>query len=133
MAMKKDQPVYQEMRAHAPFFLVISGIYLAVTVVLFFAFGYDISLILGALYGIAVCVLNFLLLGKTAQKAVRMNEKSAQNYMNTMYCLRYLGLFAALTAAAFIPFISLITAAVPLFFPKIAITARAFFHKNKEE
>lgn len=133
MAMKKDQPVYQEMRAHAPYFLVISGIYLAVTVVLFFAFGYDISLILGALYGIAVCVLNFLLLGKTAQKAVRMNEKSAQNYMNTMYCLRYLGLFAALTAAAFIPFISLITAAVPLFFPKIAITARAFFHKNKEE
>lgn len=133
MAMKKDQPVYLEMRAHAPFFLVISGIYLAVTVVLFFAFGYDISLILGALYGIAVCVLNFLLLGKTAQKAVRMNEKSAQNYMNTMYCLRYLGLFAALTAAAFIPFISLITAAVPLFFPKIAITARAFIHKNKEE
>ena len=133
MAIKKDQPVYLEMRAHAPYFLVVSGIYLAVTVVLFFAFGYDLSLILGALYGIAGCVLNFFLLGKTAQKAVRMNEKSGQNYMNTMYCLRYLGLFAVLTAAAFIPFISLITAAVPLFFPKIAITARAFFHKNKEE
>lgn len=133
MALKKDQPVYAEMRAHAPSFLVICGVYLALTVVLFFALGHDTALILGALYGIALCVLNFLLLGKTAQKAVRMDEKSARNYMNTMYCVRYLGLFAALTAAALIPFISLITAAVPLFFPKAAITARAFIHRNKEE
>lgn len=133
MAAKKEQPVYAEMRALSPFFLVICGIYLAVITVLFFARGFDIALIVGAIYGIALCVLNFLLLGKTAQKAVRMDAKSARNYMNTMYCLRYLGLFAALTAAAFIPFMSLICAVVPLFFPKVAITARAIIQRNKEE
>lgn len=133
MAVKKEQPVYAEMRDLAPYFLVICGIYLAVILVLFFARGFDAALILGALYGMAVCVLNFFLLGKTAQKAVRMDAKSARNYMNTMYCVRYLGLFAALTLAAFIPFVSLISAAVPLFFPKVAITARAIIQKNKED
>lgn len=128
--MKKDQPVYQEMRSLAPYFLVLSGIYMAVMLVLCFALG-DYTLPIGGMYGIIVAALNFLMLGKCAQKAVRKTEKQANIYMSTMYCIRYLGLFGMLTIGALAPFISLIAAAVPLFFTRLAIMIRTF--KEKEE
>lgn len=127
--IKKDQPVYQEMRSLAPYFLTVSGIYMAVMIVLSFALR-DYTLPVGALYGIIVAVLNFLMLGKCAQKAVRKTEKQANVYMSGMYCLRYLGLFAMLTIGALAPFISLIAAAIPLFFTRIAIMIRTFIRKE---
>lgn len=128
--MKKQQPVYQEMRSLAPYFLIISGIYMAVMIVLSLALR-DHTLPIGGLYGIVIAVLNFLMLGKCAQKAIRKTEKQATTYMSGMYCLRYLGLFAMLTIGALAPFINLIAAAVPLFFTRIAIMIRAF--KEKED
>lgn len=127
--VKKEQPVYQEMRSLAPYFLAVSGIYMAIMSVLAFAL-HDYTLPVGALYGIVVAVLNFLMLGKCAQKAVRKTEKQANVYMSGMYCLRYLGLFAMLTIGALAPFISLISAAIPLFFTRIAIMVRTFIRKE---
>ncbi len=128
---RRNQPVYEEMRSLAPYFLTIGGIYMAIMAVLFFALGFDYTLPIGGLYGIIIAVLNFFVLGKTAQTALRKSAKSAQNYMNVMYCIRYLGLFILLTLGALAPFISLITAVIPLFFTRIAITIRAL--KTKEE
>ena len=96
---------------------------------------------IGGAYGIIRSALNFLLLGTSAQTAIgKSSPKSAQTYMNVMYCLRYLGLFGLLTAAALVPFINLIAAAIPLFFVRIAITVREIIkersersHNNKEE
>lgn len=127
--VKKDQPVYREMRSLAPYFLIISGIYMVVMIVLGLALR-DYTLPVGGVYGIAVAVLNFLMLGKCAQKAVRKTEKQANVYMSGMYCLRYLGLFCLLTIGAMAPFISLIAAAVPLFFTRIAIMIRTFIRKE---
>lgn len=127
--VKMNQPVYQEMRSLAPYFLMISGIYMAVMIVLCFALR-DYTLPVGGLYGIIVAVLNFLMLGKCAQRAVRKTEKQANTYMSGMYCLRYLGLFAMLTIGALAPFISLIAAAVPLFFTRIAIMIRTIIQKE---
>ncbi len=130
--MKKDEPIYQEMRSLAPYFLITSGVYLAVTIVLCFAMHFDYTLPVGAVYGIITAAVNFLLLGKTAQKALRKRtEKSANTYMSTMYALRYLGLFAVLTLGALAPFINLITAIIPLFFPKIAILIRTIIRKEE--
>lgn len=126
---KNEQPVYLEMRSLAPYFLVICGIYMAVLIVLSFV-QRDYTLPIGGLYGIIVAVLNFLMLGKCAQKAVRKTEKQANVYMSGMYCLRYLGLFAMLTIGALAPFISLIAAVVPLFFTRIAIMIRTFIQKE---
>ena len=126
---KKNQPVYLEMRSLAPYFLMVSGIYMAVMIVLSFALR-DYTLPVGGLYGIIVAVLNFLMLGKCAQKAVRKTEKQANVYMSGMYCLRYLGLFGLLTIGALAPFISLIAAAIPLFFTRIAIMVRTFIRKE---
>lgn len=126
MAGKKQKLIVtEEMRTLAPYFLVISGVYAAALAVLFFAAGHDWTLFTGWLWGTAVCVGNFYLMGRTAQNAVeRRDAKSAQTYMNSMYCLRYIGIFAALAGAAIIPWINLLTAVLPMFFPKIVITIR---------
>ena len=130
--MKKNEPIYEEIRSLAPYFLIISGIYMAVLAILFFAGNFDYTLLLGGIYGIIIAALNFLVLGKTAQTAVKKaSAKSAQTYMSGMYCVRYLGLFALLTLGALAPFISLVTSVIPLFFVKIAIVIRAL--KTKEE
>ena len=116
MAKKNDITV-SEMRALLPWFLAVNAVYFA--------------LLLGGVWGHLVCVGNFFLMGKSAEKALRRGSgKSAQTYMNTMYCMRYLGLFLAMTVAAFVPFIDLICAAVPLFFPKIIITLRGLWENR---
>lgn len=133
IALKKEQPVYAEMRTLAPYYFTLSGIYLGVTAALAFALGGDYTLVVGAVYGIILSALNFLLLGKSAQAAVKKADfKSAQTYSNIMYCVRYLGLFGLLTLAALLPFINLIAAAVPLFFVRIAITIREIKNERSE-
>ena len=123
--MKKNQPIYEEMRSLSPYYLTMSGIYLITATILCFAFGGDYSLPIGAVYGIILSALNFFVMGKSAQAALQKgSSKSAQTYMNIMYCVRYLGLFGLLTVAAIVPFINLIAAAIPLFFVRIAITIR---------
>ena len=125
MILRKNQPIYDEMRSLSPYYLTLSGIYLAVVTILCCAAGGDFALPIGAVYGIILGVLNFLLLGKSAQAALEKTTfKSAQTYMNIMYCVRYLGLFGLLTIAALVPFINLIAAAIPLFFVRIAIMIR---------
>lgn len=123
--MKKDQIIYDEMRSLSPYYLTLSGIYLAIETIICCALGGDYSLPIGAVYGIVLGALNFFLLGRSAQAAItKQTSKSAQTYMNLMYCLRYLGLFALLTVAALVPFINLIAAVIPLFFVRIAIMIR---------
>ena len=128
--LKSEQPVYREMRSLAPYFLIISGIYMAVMITIGIV-RRDFTLPVGALYGVIVTVINFWALGKCAQKAVYKTEKKANTYMSGMYCLRYLGLFAMLTLGALAPFINLISSMIPLFFTRISIMIRTF--KEKEE
>lgn len=132
MAINKNEPVYKEMRSLLPYFLAVNGVYFAVILVIFFATGFDYTLLAGAGYGNIICAGNFLALGKTAQKSLkRGSAKSAQTYMNTMYCLRYFGLFLLLTIGALAPFINLVAAVIPLFFPRITITIRAIIKKEE--
>lgn len=130
---KKNQPICEEMRTLAPYFLAMSGIYLVIATVLCFAFGGDYTLPAGGIFGIVLSALNFFLLGKSAQTALcKSSPKSAQTYMNIMYCLRYLGLFGLLTVAALVPFLNLIAAVIPLFFVRIAITVREIIKERAE-
>lgn len=125
---KKTNVINDELRSMLPWLLALNGVYFALLLVLFFAGGFDYSLLLGGIWGNLVGVGNFWLLGKSAESAVRRRDaKSARTYMNTMYCIRYLGIFLAMTAAAILPFISVITAAVPLFFPRIVITLKTLW------
>ena len=125
MASRKSNITAEEMRSMLPWFLAVNAVYFALLLVLFFASGLDYTLLLGGVWGNLISVGNFWLLGRSAEKAVqRRNAKSARTYMNTVYCMRYLGIFLSMTIAAVAPFLILVSAAVPLFFPKIIITLK---------
>ncbi len=117
----------QELRAMRPWLLAINAVYFALLIVLFFACGFNYSLLLGGVWGNIAGVGNFWLMGVSAENSLRHSAKSAQKYMNTLYCVRYLGLFLVMTAAAVLPFIDLLSAAVPLFFPRIIITVKSLW------
>lgn len=131
MAAKKKRIVLQEMRSLLPYYIAVNAVFFAVIIVLFFALKFDYTLITGGIYGNIVCVLNFYLLGVTAEIALRKTAKAAQTYMNVMYCVRYLGMFALMTAAALLPCFDLIAAIIPLLFPKFVITLRAIREKSE--
>jgi hypothetical protein len=48
------------------------------------------GMVLGLVFGTAISCLNFLELGKTLEKAVKMNPGKAQAYTTSRYFLRYL-------------------------------------------
>lgn len=128
--MNKEEPIYKEMRSLKPYFLVMGGAYLVITIIVAFVVT-DYTIPIGAVYGMILAVLNFLILGKSAQKAVRKRDaKTANIYMSKSYAFRYLGLFALLTLAAVVPFMSLPAALLPLFFPRISIMIRAVREKD---
>ncbi len=139
MAANKYSVTRQELRSMRPWLLAINAMYFAVLLLLFFTCGFDYSLLIGGVLGNFVGVGNFWLMGISAENSLRRNSKSAQRYMNTLYCVRYLGLFLTMTAAGILPFIDLISAAVPLFFPRIAITVKSLWetrtrrNKDKEQ
>lgn len=87
----------------------------------------------GGLFGAFFAVLNFLLMGLTVQKAVGKEEKDAANLMRLSQAGRMLLLVLAGVAAALIPFIDLIAALIPLFFPRIAVAARPLFDRKKQQ
>lgn len=130
MVARKKRIVVQEMRSLLPYFVVINAVYFAVLIVMFFATGYDYTLVTGGLLGNVACVLNFYLLGITAEISVRKTAKAAQTYMNVMYCVRYLGMFFVMTAAALLPCFNLFAAILPLLFPRLSIMLRAVREKN---
>ena len=132
MAAKNKRIVLQEMRSLLPYFAAVNAVYFAVLFVLFFAAGFDYTLITGGLFGNAVCVLNFYILGVTAEIALRKSAKSAQTYMNLMYCVRYLGMFFMMSAAALLSCLNLFAAIVPLLFPKLVITLRALRERKND-
>lgn len=132
MSAKRYQVTRQELRSMLPWLLAINAVYFALLIVLFFVNGLDCTLLLGGVWGNIAGVGNFWLMGVTAENALRRGSKSAQKYMNTLYCVRYLGLFLVMTAAGLLPFIDLITAAVPLFFPRIVITVKALWETRPE-
>ena len=87
---------------------------------------WDYTVLCGNLLGAAAAVLNFFLMGLTVQKAVLLEEKDAAAYIRASQMLRNLMVALFLVAAAAIPCFSLISAAIPLFFPRIVILIRGF-------
>lgn len=127
MSAKRYNVIRQELRDMRPWLLAINAVYFALLIVLFFACGSDYTLLIGGVWGNIAGIGNFWLMGVSAENALRHGSKSAQRYMNTLYCVRYLGLFLVMTAAALLPFVDLLSAAVPLFFPRAVITVKSLW------
>lgn len=110
---------------------VAAGVALMLLVMLavFLALGrLNASVLLGGLYGSAIAVVNFLLLGITVQNTVTgiqsedtIQQNRAKSKMQTSYTLRMLGMVAlAIVGIRFFGFHSL-AVILPLVFPRVVI------------
>lgn len=116
-----------------PSVLAYNGAVLLTILAAGFAFGHDWRLYTGLLVGNLLFAANILLIGVTAVSIVRTREvKRGQFLGNFSYGARYIGTFLILALLLTFDLISLFTAAIPLFYPKIYYTVRAFRQKNDD-
>lgn len=94
---------------------------------------FDYRIVIGAVVGCAVAVLNFAVMCLTIQKAVNIDEsKARQVFIQGSYNGRLL-LQAGWVAAAFvIPHINVFAAATPLLFPGLALFLSRIMHKKTQ-
>lgn len=105
-----------------------------VMVAVFAAAGtFDWTVAAGALLGGATAVGNFLLMGLTIQGALGLEEKDARTRLRGSQNLRLLMQLAVAVLGAVLPCFNLWAVLIPLFFPRIAVTARPLFFKDKKE
>lgn len=85
---------------------------------------WDVTVLLGNLLGFAAAVANFFLMGLAVQKAVLMDEKDAALHIRLSQRLRLFMLAAVLMVAALAPCFALLSAIIPLFFPRLVVMVR---------
>lgn len=129
--MKKIDPtVIQETKYVAMWVIILS----AITQAVFLIIGkWDYTVLLGNLLSGTVSVLNFLFMGITVQKALVKEPKDAKTMMKASQGLRTLLVFVALILGAVLPWFSLWTTIIPLFFARIGIAFRSVSIKNKNK
>ncbi|MBQ6998613.1 MAG: ATP synthase subunit I [Clostridia bacterium] len=94
----------------------------AILVIVFFLIGrFDLSVVWGALLGIACACLNFAFLALTVSKSLSKG-KAAGGYMGISYLLRLAFIGAVVVFAIKSPYINYVAAVIPLLFPRVIIT-----------
>lgn len=123
----RKNPAAAELREMLPSVLAYNGLILLSILSIGFAFGHDWRLYTGLLAGNLLFAANFLLIGATAASIARTREARRGQFLgNFSYGARYIGIFVILALLLTFGLISLFTAAIPLFYPKIYYTIRAF-------
>lgn len=128
--MKIDKVVIKETQYIATFVVILSVLMQAV----FLIIGkWHYSVLLGNLWGAAIAVLNFFVMGLYVQKAVSQEEKEARQTVRASQSLRMFGIFvlAIVGLIIFKQTLARVAIVVPLIFPRIAIMIRPLINKNK--
>ncbi len=126
--MKIDKTVIKETKYIASFVVIFSVLMQAV----FLIIGkWDYTVLLGNLWGAAVAVGNFFVMGLFVQKAVTQDEKDARQTVKASQSLRFAGIFVIVVIGILIPFLNSIAVVIPLIFPRIAIMLRPLMNKNQ--
>ena len=126
--MKIDKTVIKETKYIASFVVIFSVLMQAV----FLIIGkWDYTVLLGNLWGAAVAVGNFFVMGLYVQKAVTQDEKEARQTVKASQSLRFAGIFVIVVIGILIPFLNSIAVVIPLIFPRIAIMLRPLMNKNQ--
>ncbi len=127
---KIDATVRRETAFIAVWVLIFS---VAMEAVFLVVGAWDYRVLAGNLLGAAAAVLNFFLMGLTVQNALGKNEKEAANLVRLSQSLRLLMLFVVAMIAFLVPVFNLVSALVPLLFPRFAIMLRPMFNKQMEQ
>ena len=128
--MKIDKTVIKETKYIALFVLILSVLMQSV----FLIIGHwHYFVLLGNIWGAAVAIANFFVMGLFVQKAVTQDEKDAKQTIRASQSLRMVGVFILVVVGILIfkqtP--TRVAILIPLIFPRIAIMIRPFINKNK--
>ncbi len=97
----------------------------------FLLFGkWDISVLLGNIWGAIGAVCNFLLMGITVQHALQKEEKDAKNLVKFSQTARMFFLLAFAMVGYFVPQFHTIAVVIPFLFPRIAVSLRPLIIKD---
>lgn len=108
------------------------GILTAAMLAIFLASGaFDLTVLAGAILGAVTAVANFLLMGLTIQGAIGLEEKDARTRLRGSQNLRMLMQMIVAVLGAVLSCFNLWAVLIPLFFPRIAVTIRSMFLKDK--
>ena len=92
---------------------------------------WSVGALLGNLYGGAVAVLNFFLLGLTVQNALGREEKEAKSLVKLSLSGRMLLLLGAGALGIALPCFDSLAVVIPFVFPRISVYFRAYHEKKK--
>ncbi len=90
---------------------------------------WNYTVLLGNIFGGAVAVINFLLMGITVQMAVEKEEKEARSMMKLSQTLRMFMILISAVIGVLLPCFNNVAMLVPLLFPRVAIMFRPLFGK----
>ncbi len=127
MFKKVDPVVWQETRFIALIVLVLSALMQAVFLVLG---QWELTVLLGNVYGAAVAVGNFFLMALTVQKALALEPDEAKKRMKLSQQGRLLMLLVLCMIGAALNCFHTIALLVPQFFPRIGVTIRGLTMKG---
>lgn len=128
MFKKVDPVVKKETRFIAVVVLILSMLMQAV----FLIIGkWDYTVLLGNLWGAALAVGNFFLMGLTVQKCLELTPDEAKKKMKFSQQMRLMMLLVFCMIGAALPWFHIIALLVPQFFPRIGVTIRGLSIKDK--
>ncbi len=126
--MKKLDPVVKQ---ETLYIATISFILSLILQSVFLIIGkWDYTVLLGNIYGLAVTIGNFLLLGITVQNAVEKDPDDAKKQIKASQSLRLLLLFVCAIIGYVIPVFNIFGVIIPYLFPRFAIAIRPLFKKD---
>ncbi len=124
---KTDAIVLKETKYIALWVLIFSLLMQAV----FLVIGrWHYSVLLGNLLSGFFGVLNFLLMGRTIQKALGKEEKEARTIMKVSQIYRNFMILVVTAVGVLLSCFNTVAVIVPVFFPRIAIAIRPLFKKK---
>ncbi len=121
--------INKELTFLVPRAVAAAGVIYLITLPLY---GFCVDVPLGIVLGTIVMLVNFILIGYSAERAVERPISSAKRYMMLFYGIRMAICAALFILAAKSKYINLPSAVIPLFFPKIIYTLDAAVKKRKE-
>ncbi len=120
-----------ELKAMLPYLLVFNAAAVIVAVCVGLGFGFEWQVYTGLITGNVLMTANFLLIGVTADKIIRMKDfRKGKQLGSVSYALRYIGIFVILAGLLTVKVINPVAAVIPLFYPKIYYT---FFYIRSEK
>jgi hypothetical protein len=126
--LKADKIVCKETK-YIALFCIALGI---VMQMVFLAMGrWDYRVLLGNMLSLFVSVSNFYLMGISVQKALSMDSNQAGKLVRSSQGLRNIGIFIFTMIGVLVPWFNTVAVIVPLFFPRIAVSARPIFDKKE--